>query len=235
MILLPIIFLILVTINPQIRNQLNGNQTQIEKVSAEGKVLGEKVFLGEVGGAEDGIKLEAGGEEGGIKYLDFSIIAVEALNVLLMIIATVTLYPALKFSIYMKCFQTIFCTYLMAFMLFLPLFCGCIGLAYILFDQYAGGQIEEFQGIGNAATKYIIMYAGEINIDAGQLSGIIQVIAMTIIIILIINKANLILSVVINDVQKIMQKSKEYSLRLYAKRYVEFAEKIRVFYATEIE
>lgn len=170
-----------------------------------------------------------------LKYLNFTIIVVEALNVLLMMTATFNLYPSLKFSIYMKCFQTIFLTYLIAFMLFLPLFFGCVALAYILFDQNAGGQIDEFHGLGNASTKYIIMYAGEIDIEVGHLSGMIQVIAITIIIILIINKANLILSIVVNDVQKIMEKSKEYSLRLYAKRYVEFAEKIRIFYAIEIE
>ncbi|XP_070498083.1 uncharacterized protein [Chironomus tepperi] len=172
-------------------------------------------------------------EEDNLKYLNFTIILVEALNVLLMIIASFSLYPALKFSIYMKCLQTIFCTYLMAFILFLPLFFGCIALAYILFDQNVGGQIDEFRDFGNASTKYLIMYAGEIDMKSENLSGIIQVFAMTIIIILIINKANLILSVVVNDVQNIMDKSKEYSLRLYAARYVEFAEKI--FYATEIE
>jgi len=168
-------------------------------------------------------------------YQFFILVVIEALNVLLMIIATVSLYPAIKFSIYMKCLQTVFSTYLMTFFLFLPLFFGCVAMAFILFDKNLGGQIEDFHDLGNASTKYIIMYSGELNIDAKSISGIVQIIALTIMIILIINKANLILSIVVNDVQKVMDQSKEFTMRLYGKKYVEFAEKIRIFYAVQIE
>ncbi|KAL7051821.1 hypothetical protein ACKWTF_004645 [Chironomus riparius] len=164
-----------------------------------------------------------------------TLVVIEAINVLLMIIATAFLYPVLKFAIYMKCFWTVFTTYLMIFLLFLPLFFGCVAMAFIIFDKKLGGKIEEFHGFGNASTKYIIMYAGELDIDSEKLSGFIQVIAITIMIILIINKVNLIISIVVNDVQKVMDQAKEFSLRLYAKKYVEFASKIRKYYALEIE
>ncbi|XP_070495883.1 uncharacterized protein [Chironomus tepperi] len=165
------------------------------------------------------------------EWLFVTMVVIEAINVLLMIIATAFLYPVLKFAIYMKCFLTVFTTYVMIFLLFLPLFFGCVAMAFIIFDKKLGGKIEEFHGFGNASTKYIIMYAGELNIDSEKLTGFIQVIAITIIIILIINKVNLIISIVVNDVQRVLDQAKEFSLRLYAKKYVEFAKKIRIFYA----
>jgi len=170
-----------------------------------------------------------------LECLFVTLVVIEAINVLLMIIATAFLYPVLKFAIYMKCFLTVFTTYLMIFLLFLPLFFGCIAMAFIIFDKKLGGKIEEFHGFGNASTKYIIMYAGELNIESDKLTGFIQVVAITIIIILIINKVNLIISIVVNDVQKVMDQAKEFSLRLYGKKYVEFAKKIRTFYAIKIE
>lgn len=164
-----------------------------------------------------------------------TLVVIEGINVLLMIIATAILYPVLRFAIYMKCFLTVFTTYMMIFMLFLPLFFGCVAMAFIIFDKKLGGKINEFHGFGNASTKYIIMYAGELDIDSEKLSGFIQVIAITMIIILIINKVNLIISIVVNDVQKVMDQAKEFSLRLYGKKYVELSKKIRIFYATKIE
>ena len=152
-----------------------------------------------------------------------------------MITATVSLYPILKFSIYIKCFFKVFVTYLRVFGLLLPLFFACVAIVFIVFDKKIGGGIEDFYSFANTCVKYIIMYSGELSIDADQINGILQVTAMLVIIFLIINKGNLILSIVIDDVQKIMRQAKEISLRLYAAKYVEFAEGIRTFYACDIE
>lgn len=165
----------------------------------------------------------------------YILVVFEALNVILMIIVTTFLYPTLKFSIYMKCFQTVFGTYLTIFFLFLPLFVGCAAMAFIVFDKNVGGQIEDFYTFGNASMKYVVMYSGEMSIEIDKISGFLQGVAMTLIIILVINKANLILSIVVDDVKRIMEQAKEFSLKLYADKYVEFAKKIRIFYACKIE
>ena len=123
----------------------------------------------------------------------------------------------------MKCFQTVFGTYLMIFFLFLPLFVGCAAMAFIVFDKNIGGKIEQFHTLGNASMKYIVMYSGEMSIEIEKISGFLQGVAITLMIILVINKANLILSIVVDDVKKIMDQAKEFSLRLYAEKYVEFA------------
>ncbi|CAG9801252.1 unnamed protein product [Chironomus riparius] len=160
-----------------------------------------------------------------------AIAIIEVINIILMITATVSLYPILKFSIYMKCFFKVFLTYLRVFGLLLPLFLACVAIVFIVFDKKIGGGIVDFYSFANTCVKYIIMYSGELSIDADQINGILQVTAMLVIIFLIINKGNLILSIVIDDVQKIMRQAKEISLRLYAAKYVEFAEGIRTFYA----
>ena len=164
-----------------------------------------------------------------------AIAVIEIINIILMITATVSLYPVLIFSIYIKCFFKVFVTYLKVFALLLPLFFACVAIVFILFDEKIGGEIQDFYSFLNTCIKYIIMYAGELNIETDQIKGILQVTAMLVIIFLIINKGNLILSIVIDDVQKIMRQAKEISLRLYAAKYVEFAERIRTFYACEIQ
>jgi len=164
-----------------------------------------------------------------------AIAVIEIINIILMITATVSLYPVLQSLIYIKCFFKVFVTYLKVFGLLLPLFFACVAIVFILFDKKIGGEIQDFYSFLNTCIKYIIMYAGELNIETDQIKGILQVTAILVIIFLIINKGNLILSIVIDDVQKIMRQAKEISLRLYAEKYVEFAEEIRTFYACDIE
>ncbi|XP_070498398.1 uncharacterized protein [Chironomus tepperi] len=169
-----------------------------------------------------------------LELLYFFLIFFEGLNVFFMIIASLSLYPSLKFSIYMKCFQTAFSSYMRVFFLFVPLFLGCASLAFILFDKSIGGQIEEFHSFGNASMKYIMMYSGELDISSDKITGVIQGAVLTLIIILIINKTNLILSIAVNDISNIMEDAKIFSLKLFAKKYVEFAKKMRNFYAVKI-
>lgn len=164
-----------------------------------------------------------------LDYVYIFLILVEALNVILMIIETVSLFPALKFKVLMVCFQKVLKSYLYIFAMFMPLFIGCVALAFIIFDKNLGGEIEQFYGFNNAVRKYIIMYSGEIGIEPEKLSNIIQGAGITIMIILIINKSNLIISIAVNDVQKIMDQAREYNLELHAEKYVEFSESLRFF------
>ncbi|XP_070498399.1 transient receptor potential cation channel protein painless-like [Chironomus tepperi] len=146
---------------------------------------------------------------------------VEAINVFLMTIAIGYLFPFLNFPIYMICFKKILFTYLNIFVVFLPLFIGSATLIFIIFDKNFGGKIEDFYDLGNAFMKYIIMFSGEMGIDPKELNGFMQGAVITLVIIFIINQSNLILSIVVNDIQGVMDESKKSNLVFIGWRYVE--------------
>lgn len=145
----------------------------------------------------------------------------EVLNVIAMIAATAFLFPTLKFSMYWMCFQRVFSSYMNIFVVFLPIFVGIAALSYIFFhDNFSENLMEN-----------VIMYAGEPIVRTDKVSGFIQGVLITLIIILVINKANLVLSIAVNDIKILMNQSKESSLIYSAQKYVTFAKNIRIFYA----
>jgi len=145
----------------------------------------------------------------------------EAINAFLMTIAIGYLFPFLNFPVYMICFKKVLMTYLNIFVVFLPLFIGGATLIFIIFDKKFGGEIEDFYDLGNAFMKYIIMFSGEMGIDPKELTGFMQGAVITLVIIFIINQSNLILSIVVNDIQGVMEESKQSNLISIGRRYVE--------------
>lgn len=156
-----------------------------------------------------------------IKIFFMMITFFEVLNVVAMIAATAFLFPTLKFSIYWMCFRKVFNSYMNIFIVFLPIFVGFAALSYIFFHDNVS---ENFM-------ENVIMYAGTPIVRTDQVSGFIQGALITLIIILVINKANLVLSIAVNDIKFLMNQSKESSLIYSAEKYVKFAKNIRIFYA----
>ncbi|XP_070498405.1 uncharacterized protein [Chironomus tepperi] len=165
----------------------------------------------------------------------FILVMTEVINVLLMMLTTAFLFPFLNFAIYMECFKKVILTYFNVLIVFMSIFLGCTTLMFIIFDKNLGGEVEDFQGFGNAFMKYIIMFSGEMGIDPTKLIGFIQGAAIGLIIILTINQSNLIISIVIGDVKELMEQSIKYNMTLIGQKYVEIARSIRMFYALNIE
>lgn len=67
------------------------------------------------------------------------------------------------------------------------------------------------------------MFSGEMGIDPKELTGFMQGAVITLVIIFIINQSNLILSIVVNDIQGVMEESKQSNLISIGRRYVELA------------
>ncbi|KAL7029818.1 hypothetical protein ACKWTF_006380 [Chironomus riparius] len=149
----------------------------------------------------------------------------EVINISLMIGATCFLFSNMKFSIYMKCFRKIFGTYVSIFVNFFPLFLGFLALSFIILNQTI------YSILPRESWEYISMYAGELAFDNNRINGFIQGVFLTLIIILVINKFNLVLSIAINDINVLMHQSKEVSLIYNAQKYVQFAKRIRIFHA----
>ncbi|KAL7031477.1 hypothetical protein ACKWTF_007031 [Chironomus riparius] len=156
-----------------------------------------------------------------IKLFLIMITFFESLNIIAMIGATAFLFPTLKFSIYWMCFRRVFNSYMNIFIVFFPIFVGVSALSYIFFHD----------NISENFMENLIMYAGEPIVRIDKVSGFIQGALMTLIIILVINKANLVLSIAVNDIKILMNQSKESSLIYSARKYVKFAKNIRIFYA----
>lgn len=163
-----------------------------------------------------------------------TLILLEAINIVLTTFSTVNMYPNLfKQSIYIKCFFKVLITYLWTLILLIPLSIGCIAIIYTLFSKANEGKIDDFQDIRNSSLKYFFMYNGELNLNASEIIGYIQLIALALVIIFVINKANLVLSIVVDDVNKILKQGKEITLTKYANKYIDFAERIRKTYQLE--
>lgn len=145
----------------------------------------------------------------------------EALNVVAIVIATAFLIPTLKFSIYWMCFRRIFTSYINIFIMFLPIFVGLAALSYILF----------YDNVSRSFMENVIMYAGAPIVKTDKVSEFIQGVLITLIMIFVINKSNLVLSIAVNDINSLMKQSKESSLIYSAEKYVKFAKNIRIFYA----
>ena len=157
---------------------------------------------------------------------------VEATNILIMIVATALLYSTPKFSAHLRCYKKITLSYMSVFLNFFPLFIGLAGLTLILFDTKVGGNnTKMFQTLGGSLMKLIVMYSGEIGIEPDDIALFLQRITIALIIIILINKANLIISIAVNDIQTLMQESRQLSLIDNADKYVAFARKLRIYYA----
>jgi hypothetical protein len=150
---------------------------------------------------------------------------VEVVNIAFMIAATCYLFSNMKFSIYMKCFRKIFGTYMSIFINFFPLFLGFLALSFIILNE------RIYSLFPRESWEYISMYAGELAFESNRINGFIQGVFFTLIIILVINKFNLVLSIAINDINVLMHQSKEVSLIDNAQKYVQFAKRIRIFHA----
>lgn len=169
------------------------------------------------------------------QYIYDIMIMLIAINIIFMTFAAIFLTPILKFTIYMKCFVQVMLTYWNIFLIFLPLTIGSAAVVLIIFDKNLGGEVEEFHTFESAVMKYIFMYFGEIGIESQQVSRLIQCIAIIFTFIFLYNLSNLIISIVINDTQEILRQAKLYNLELNAKKYVDFAKSIRIFYIMKIE
>ncbi|XP_070492751.1 uncharacterized protein [Chironomus tepperi] len=149
----------------------------------------------------------------------------EVLNIAFMIGATCYLFSNMKFSMYMKCFRKIFGTYMSIFINFFPLFLGFLALSFIILNKNVSSILP------GETWEYISMYAGELAFENNRITGFIQGVFFTLIVILVINKFNLVLSIAINDINVLMHQSKEVSLIYNAQKYVQFAKRIRIFHA----
>ncbi|XP_070506632.1 uncharacterized protein [Chironomus tepperi] len=158
-----------------------------------------------------------------IKLFFMMITFFEVCNVIAMIAATAFLFPTLRFSISWMCFRRIFTSYVNILFVFFSIFLGFATLFYIIHDYYHDN--------GNDFMENVIVYAGEPIVRTDKVSGIIQGAMITFIIVLVINKANFVLSIVVNDIKTLIHQSKELSLIYNAKKYVKFAKNIRIFYA----
>jgi len=157
---------------------------------------------------------------------------VEAVNILIMIVATALLYSTPKFSAHLRCYKKITLSYISVFLNFFPLFIGLAGLTLILFDSKVGGEESKiFQTLGGSLMKLIVMYSGEVGIEPDDIALFLQRVTIALIIIILINKANLIISIAVNDIQTLMQESRQLSLIDNADKYVAFAKKLRIYYA----
>ncbi|CAH1719066.1 unnamed protein product [Chironomus riparius] len=157
---------------------------------------------------------------------------VEATNILIMIVATALLYSTPKFSAHLRCYKKITLSYMSVFLNFFPLFIGLAGLTLILFDSKVGSdETQMFQTLGGSIMKLIVMYSGEVGIEPNQVVFFLQRITIALIIIILINKANLIISIAVNDIQTLMQESRQLSVIDNADKYVAFAKQLRIFYA----
>ncbi|XP_070506700.1 uncharacterized protein [Chironomus tepperi] len=156
---------------------------------------------------------------------------IEAVNILVMIVATSLLYSTPKFSAHLRCYKKIILSYMSVFINFFPLFIGLAGLTLIIFDDNLGGTFEDFQNLGGSIMKLIIMYSGEIGIEQAKISLFLQRVTIALIIIMLINKSNLIISIAVNDIQSLMHESRLMSLVDNARKYVGFAKRLRTYYA----
>lgn len=150
---------------------------------------------------------------------------VEVLNISCMIGATCFLFSNMKFSIYTKCFRKIFGTYISIFANFFPIFLGFLALSFIILNE------RIYSILPGESWEYVRMYAGELAFENNRIHGFIQGVFFTLIVILVINKFNLVLSIAINDINVLMHQSKEVSLIYNAQKYVQFAKRIRIFHA----
>ncbi|KAL7031470.1 hypothetical protein ACKWTF_007024 [Chironomus riparius] len=148
-----------------------------------------------------------------------------------MIVATAFLCSTPKFSAHLRCYKKILLSYMSVFLNFFPLFMGLSGLTLIIFDDNLGGTYADFQQLGSSFMKLIVMYSGEMGIDQKDISEILQKITIALIIIILINKANLIISIAVNDIQTLMHESRQLSLSDNAEKYVDFAKQFRVYFA----
>ena len=156
---------------------------------------------------------------------------VEAVNILIMIVATALLYSTPKFSAHLRCYKKITLSYMSVFLNFFPFFIGLAGLTIIIFDENLGGTFNQFKNLGGSLMKLIIMYSGEIGVESNDISLFLQRITIALIIIILINKSNLIISIAVNDIQLLMHESRQLSLIDNANKYVDFAKKLRRYYA----
>ncbi|XP_070506560.1 uncharacterized protein [Chironomus tepperi] len=157
---------------------------------------------------------------------------VEAINILIMIVATALLYSTPKFSAHLRCYKKITLSYMSVFLNFFPLFIGLAGLTFILFDQKVDGEKPKiFQTLDGSLMKLIVMYSGEIGIEPDDITLFLQRMTIALIIIILINKSNLIISIAVNDIHTLMQESRQLSLIDNADKYVFFAKKLRIFFA----
>lgn len=170
--------------------------------------------------------------EEGDSYL---LMSLEIINIILVIFVTSVSLPILKFAIFMKIVGKVFITYLNIFIIFLPFTLGSFALLSIIFSKKFDGGIEDFHSIQTGMMKYMIMFSGEIEIEPDKVLTFLQGVGLTLIIILLVNHSNLLLSMTVNDVKEEMEKSKIESLHINAKKYVTFARAIREFYAKNIE
>lgn len=156
---------------------------------------------------------------------------VEAVNILFMIVVTALLYSTPKFSAHLRCYKKITFSYMSVFLNFFPLFIGLAGLTFILFDSKIGDENSKiFQTLDGSLMKLIVMYSGEIGIEPDDIALLLQRLTIALIIIILINKSNLIISIAVNDIQTLMQESRQLSLIDNADKYVAFAKNLRIYY-----
>jgi len=160
----------------------------------------------------------------------FAVGFIEAVNILIMIVATALLYSTPKFSAHLRCYKKITLSYMSVFLNFFPLFIGLAGLTLIIFDDNLGGTFNEFKNLGGSLMKLIIMYSGEIGVESDDIALFIQRVTIALIIIILINKSNLIISIAVNDMQLLMHESRQLSLIDNARKYVDFAKSLRIYY-----
>lgn len=216
-----------------------------------GKYFGDEGNLAEIGLIAFTIILIGSAINGQSIYV---LLPLEIINIILAIIVTAVSLPALKFAIFMKIVGNVFKTYLNIFVIFLPFTLGSIAFLFTIFGKNFSEdlkKVNKMRGAGNETTteenltdfyeietgfmKYMIMFSGEIGIEPKHIFSIIQTIGLALILILIVNHSNLLISITINNVNDEIESSKLKNLQLNARKYVTFAKILRVFYARNIE
>lgn len=167
-------------------------------------------------------------------YSDWQVLLpiVEVITIILMILVTTMSLPVLKFEIYMNFVRKVFLTYLNTFIIFLPFTLATFLLISMLFSKKFNG-LEKYveTEIGGLTMKYVIMFAGEIGIESKDITGFFQGVGLTLILFMIINHVNLLLSMTINDIDDEMEKSKITILHLNAKKYISFGKIMEKIYS----
>lgn len=164
----------------------------------------------------------------------------EIVNVILIIIASTFFIPCFKFPIFMKSFRKVITTLIHVFIIFLPLIISCATLLFLIYHKDSEDSDEEqkdskkkedsekekFQTILDSILHFTIMTLTDIEIET-----VISVkwIVSILVIMLTVSQSNLLTSVIIDDIGKLMEASEKYNLVVMAEKYIETAKLIKDF------
>ena len=132
--------------------------------------------------------------------------------------------PFLNFPFYMKSFRTVLSRLINIALVFSPLVMTCVALLFIIFNKNSGSEIEDFETLDKCFSKYTMMYFSGVTLDKIDTLTVVGWLIMILVIIFTVSQTNLIMSMIIDDVNNLMAKSKNYILTNLAEKYTNIAQ-----------